>query len=86
MATTHRDLQPNVVLDVTDALSLTNGSSYVLQAQGMDVYLHEGSSAPDLDDDPAFWVMKPLTAREFEQGDENLYAWGSGRLVVFDAV
>jgi len=86
MATTHRDLKPDEVTNLTSVLSLTENLNYTLQAQGGDIYLAEASSEPQLSTNPAAFILSPRKSKDYQQGSENLYAWGRGRITVFDAV
>ena len=86
MAWQNVDLAADMVMDITAILSLVNNGDYTLQALGGTVYLFEGATAPDLTADPVFAVIKPFDFFPFQQGTDNLYAWGNARLVVLDAV
>ena len=86
MATQHLDLTSDSVTDVTTGLSLASGSDYTLQCQAGSVRMAEASSEPDLDADPSAVILNPGFFFPYQQGSDNLYAWGNARLVVFDAV
>ena len=74
------------IVNATTELTLTNGSSYLIQSQANPLFVHEGAAEPNIDTD-AFIILGLGVIHEWEQGTDNLYVYAKdGKVIIADAV
>lgn len=81
MATQNHQLSSAEVTNLTQELNLLSGKTYLLQAVGGFVYLHEAATEPSTDISAAHHIA-PRETWGIKQGTENIYAWGPSWAVV----
>ena len=84
MATQHANLSRTATVNLTTTLSLSDGTSYLVQALGGHyARLREDTTTPALDA-PAY-ILHPHETWTIVQGSDDIYAWGDCRLVITEA-
>ena len=85
MATRSQILSPESITDLTAALALAEGQSYLIQAlTSSRIFLAELSAAPSEPGGPGH-VMLPYETGRITQSGDRFYGWGDGAVVVTEA-